>query len=271
MTRPVNSLMMVAAIYVAAVVSTSKLPIPGVRIVAAFITAFTLTAFAMVVNDVFDVEADKVNEPSRPLPSGEATVRGASVEAFALAVAGMVFSFADGKIEFILAAASVAISYAYSSRLKKTGFAGNLAVSYNVALPFLYGGIVAGGVKPVLVVFFALAFLSNTGREVIKGIAEVGGDAVMDVRTLARTHGRETASRVAAFFSLLAVALSPLPILLKAVSPLGYGIPVAFTDIFFVYLVARLLAKPGEAGEVKKLYKLPMLTALISFVSGVLL
>ncbi|MEM3670759.1 MAG: geranylgeranylglycerol-phosphate geranylgeranyltransferase [Thermoprotei archaeon] len=274
MMRPLNCVMMAVAVYVAAVVGSSGLPSFDPRVWYALATAFLLAGFAMVVNDISDVEVDRVNEPHRPLPSGRATVSGSKAFATLLAVLGVALSFGDGLLEAALAVLSVVLSVAYSRRLKKSGLPGNLAVSYNVALPFLYGGIVTGGLKPVLAVFFALAFLSNTGREIVKGIAEAKGDALSGAKTLALVHGPKVASRTAATFSLLAVAFSPLPLLFKDMSALGYGLPVALADIGFLYLVTELLARPENtetAKKVRRLYKVPMFVAIVSFLAGALL
>jgi len=122
----------------------------------------------------------------------------------------------------------------------------------------------------VLATFFLLAFLSNTGREIIKGIAEAEGDALRSVRTLARMRGPRVAAKFGSAFTLIAVGLSPIPILVGGLSPLGY-LPVVFvTDILFVYLSVKLLLDVSSAQTVKKLYKFPMLLAMVSFITGAL-
>jgi len=268
--RPLNAFMMVFALYIAAVVAKRGLLFPDFRLIAGFVTAFTLTAFAMVVNDIYDIEVDKVNEPDRPLPSGELSLKSAAIYAACLAFLGVLFSLIDGYTEFALASVSVLLSILYSKSLKLLGLVGNIAVSYNVALPFLYAGIIEGEVRPTLFIFFLLAFLSNTGREVIKGIAELKGDSVRRVKTIAATKGASFAAKVGALFSLFAVFLSPLPLFLGGVSRIGYAVPIVFTDALFVYLVLMLLRSTQNATKVKRLYKIPMLAALLSFLIGAL-
>lgn len=269
--RPVNCLMMVLAVYAASVVGERSLLVPDQRLIAGFVTAFTLTGFAMVVNDIFDLKTDLLNEPTRPIPSGKMTIREAQVYGLFLAITGVGFAAYDGLVTLALASLSVVISYGYSYRLKLEGILGNLAVSYNVGLPFLYGGLISVGVKPVLVVFFILAFLSNTGREIVKGIAEAEGDRLRGAKTLMIRYGERKAAIVASSFSLLAVVLSPLPVLVGGMSLFGYAVPIAVTDALFVYLSARLLFTGGSASSVKKGYKFPMILAILSFISGALI
>ena len=33
-----------------------------------FITGFSISSYSMIINDVYDIEIDKVNQPKRPLP-----------------------------------------------------------------------------------------------------------------------------------------------------------------------------------------------------------
>jgi len=270
MIRPLNAFMTSVAVYVAVTVALRHLTPPTPRLVAACVTAFTIAGFAMVVNDIYDIDVDRVNEPGRALPSGAISIRGAWVYALILAVVGLGLAAYDGVIELGLAGLSCALSILYSKTLKLRGLSGNLAVSYNVALPFLYGGLVVNKLSIVLATFFLLAFLSNTGREIIKGIAEAEGDALRSVRTLARVRGPRVAAKFGSAFSLIAVGLSPIPIFVGGLSPLGY-LPVVFvTNILFVYLSVKLLMDVSSAQSVKKLYKFPMLLAMVSFITGAL-
>ena len=65
--RPVNSLMMGLAVVIGELVALDALPSTNVMVLGVA-TAFFLTASSMVINDYYDVEIDRVNAPSRPLP-----------------------------------------------------------------------------------------------------------------------------------------------------------------------------------------------------------
>ena len=67
--RPINCLVMSFAIVVGALLAAG-LNIPWINMLYGGITAFTLTAAAMAINDYYDYDIDVINEPSRPLPSG---------------------------------------------------------------------------------------------------------------------------------------------------------------------------------------------------------
>jgi 4-hydroxybenzoate polyprenyltransferase len=69
-----------------------------------------------------------------------------------------------------------------------------------------------------VVLFASMAFLSNTGREITKGIVDVKGDSAEGVKTLAVHYGEKKAAIAATVFYFTAVALTPVTWLLGLVS-----------------------------------------------------
>src|SRR3989337_1800972 len=210
--RPVNCLMMGFAVFVGAVLANPAFAGGDwLRILYGFLTGFTLCAAAMVVNDFYDRAIDAVNEPSRPIPSGLVSSREALALAFGLTVVGFVFAVFTSVLCLAVAAVSWVIVVAYVTVGKRIGLPGNFLVSACVATPFIYGSVAVLGWVPLNVWLFAsMAFLSNTGREITKGIVDVKGDAVEDVKTLAVRYGERNAAVVAAVFFVSAVALTPI-------------------------------------------------------------
>ena len=110
-----------------------------------------------------------------------------------------------------MAAASLAITATYITVGKRSGLPGNFLVSICVAIPFIYGSITAIGTVGLNVVLFAsMAFLSNTGREITKGIVDVKGDSAEGVKTLAVRFGEKNAAVTAVVFYIFAVVLTPV-------------------------------------------------------------
>jgi geranylgeranylglycerol-phosphate geranylgeranyltransferase len=78
-----------------------------------------------------------------------------------------------------------------------------------------------------------MAFLSNTGREITKGIVDVKGDNAEGVKTLAVRLGEKNAAVAAVVFYIFAVALTPVTWFLRLVGI--WFIPfVLVTDIGLV-------------------------------------
>ncbi|MEM1946561.1 MAG: geranylgeranylglycerol-phosphate geranylgeranyltransferase [Candidatus Caldarchaeum sp.] len=269
LTRPPNGLLMFFAVVVGIVFSSEKTASLH-QIFYALFTSYGLTAASMALNDYFDRDVDRVNNPSRPIPSGAVSPRSALAASFFMAAVGLVAAILTSIQCFAMALTAYAVAVVYNWRLKKTGLPGNLAVSFTVVAPFLYGSILADGyVSGRVFVFAALAFLANTGREVIKGMTDVEGDEKRDVLTVARKHGLTTAAWLGSSLYFSAVALSPLPYLL-GIAGLLYMFSVTAADLGFLYSGLKLVANPvaEEAWRQKNLTLVWMFLALLSFLAG---
>ena len=154
---------------------------------------------------------------------------------------GFVFAGFVSFLCFVVAAASLAITVTYITVGKRSGLPGNFLVSICVAIPFIYGSITVIGTVGLNVLLFAsMAFLSNTGREITKGIVDVKGDSAEGVKTLAVRFGEKNAAIAAAVFFVFAVALTPVTWFLGLVGI--WFIPfVLVTDIGLVVCSALLL------------------------------
>ena len=230
----------------------------------------------MAANDYFDREVDRVNEPTRPIPSGQITPGEALIFSGFMGALGLAFSFAcwllfGGWLAPLVAGISFTLAIYYNGWGKRFGLPGNLMVSACVAIPFLYGAFMLGVYPSLLLILFsAMAFLANTGREILKGMADVEGDKLRGVKTLAIQHGLRNAALAASAFYMSAVGLSVLPPSLGIVS-ISYIPLIAATCLGFTYTSLKASLKPEglEARKLKNLSLIWMLLALIGFMAGV--
>ncbi len=269
--RPVNCIMMGFAVLVGAVLATSQFgALNWINILFGFLTGFTFCAAAMVINDYYDRAIDAINEPSRPIPSGLVKTREALAFVVVLSAVGFFFAFLVSILCFAVAAASLAITATYLTVGKRSGLPGNFLVSVCVAIPFLYGSIVAVSYVSLNVVLFAsMAFLSNTGREITKGIVDVKGDSAEGVKTLAVRYGEKKAAISATVFYITAVALTPVTWLLGLVSI--WFVPfVLVTDCGLVGSCVLLLRDYSreKSRRIKNLVLLWFIFGLLAYVFG---
>ena len=269
MMRLPNCVMIGFAVIVGEIISSSIIPTRAAFY--GFLAGFLLLAASMVVNDYFDREIDLINEPKRPLPSGVVTTREALSFAAILGSLGLLSASKTGFPTLLIALLSLVIMISYNARLKKTGLLGNVLVSTNVAIPFVYGGFAVASLNWSLAIFALLAFLSSVGREIVKGIVDVPGDTSRAVRSIAVTKGNRTAGKYGAALFLAAVALSALPLLFGLVT--YYYIPlVVICDIGFVLTAYSILSNPSpdNAKRSKRYVLLWMTFGLLAFVLGTL-
>ena len=267
LTRPLNCLMMGFAVIVgASLVSTLNFT---TNLLLGFVTAFSLTAASMAINDYYDREIDAINEPNRPIPRGDVSPKEALIFAVVLSIIGFIAAFETNMPSFIVAVIALIISITYITKGKGTGLPGNFLVSASVVIPFIYGGLTVGQIETSTLLFVAIAFLSNTGREVTKGIVDVEGDRSHNIKTIAVTYGERTAAVAAAVFSFLAVSLSPLPWVWILVS--DWFLPlVILTNIGMVASSIMLLRNYSRknAKRIKNLSLVWFTTGLLAFILG---
>jgi geranylgeranylglycerol-phosphate geranylgeranyltransferase len=148
------------------------------------VAAVCAVGFGNVVNDIRDVESDRVNHPTRPLPAGTMSLRTAWIFAGLLAGSAMVASLSVSPLHGTATVAPLALLALYARYLKATPLAGNLLVSLLVAYPIVYGGL-GSGMRSHVVVPALLAFLLNLSREIVKDVQDRPGDLAQGAITTA--------------------------------------------------------------------------------------
>ncbi len=273
--RPINCTMMGFATLIGVLLSGIRLFDLNEYFIApllGFITAFTFTGAAMAINDYYDREIDAINEPNRPIPSGLIKPSEALTLVSFLVAIGLIAAFFTSILCLIISLFALVIFMAYSTKGKRTGLLGNFLVSTCVAIPFIYGSFtISNEIKLNAILFSILAFLSNTGREITKGIADIEGDRSRNIRTIAAIQGAHKAAIMASAFYILAVILSILPWAWGLVS-IWYVPPIIITDTGFI-LTSILLIRDhsrDNAKRIKKMVLIWMIAGLISFVLGIM-
>ena len=265
---------MIAGVCVIAGQIVSHTGLPSLMTVTyGFLAGFFLSASAMVSNDYFDLEVDRVDKPHRPFPSGR--VSGWEVLAIAavLAALGLVMAALLGSTPLAFAAVILIIGLLYNWRLKESGPLGNMMVAFSVASTFLFGGVSVGGLNdPLIWVFASIAFLFNLAAEISSGAMDMDGDRLRGSRSIAIVHGKEFALRVAGVLTVAIVILTFIPI---GAGWLGwaYVVPVIAADLMLLLHYQRLRSSsmPDEGREeIRKMY-LVMTVFILAFIIGALL
>ncbi len=263
-----NCIMIGLAVVIGEAIALGGLP-PFTSSLSGFLTAFLMMAGTMTLNDIYDLSSDRLNNPTRPLVSGKIGLLEARILSIVFSGLSIAFAIVLGLYTTLIALLALYLMIYYNTRGKKTGLLGNIVVSFNVALPFFYGGVAVSNLRPLIFVFSMLAFLANLGREVAKGIPDLVGDIETGVRTIAVMRGPIAAARTSAVLFISAVVLSLTPLFLGTVSLL-YFPGVALADVGFVYSSVRLLRSqdPLVVKKVKTQVLFWMLLGLVGFLLG---
>lgn len=181
-------------------------------------------AWGYAINDIRDVEADRINHPLRPLPAGQLTVFQGNVIAriclMLAIVSALIFAFISQLwwFPFILATILL-LEWIYTTYLRKIPLTGiitsSVLVTSTILIPFgiHYSGNTLSFANQLsfgnYVFAYALfIFLSNLAREQSKDMEDISGDAAVGYISLPIVLGYDGARKLlAANLILLLICL----------------------------------------------------------------
>ncbi len=296
-TRPLNVAITGLAILVAAALVE---PFDFTFAVAgAMISGMLIAAGANVINDLCDLDIDRINRPQRVLPSERLMPAAALAFTIFLLACGNFFSIFINKAALMIAVGSSILLVVYSLRLKRQPLTGNLAVSAATALAFIYGAIAAqaglsraeasdgilgmsslndvvtlasswhrdwrAGIFPA-----AFSFLFHFGREVIKDIEDQAGDRAMRARTLPLVYGLGAAQAAATVAFVLLILATLLPFYRGIYNITYLWIVIGGVDLVLVAAIYVLWKNPAppRMRQLSAVLKADMLIGLAAIYFG---
>ena len=233
-------------------------------VLAAAACVACITAFGFVVNDCCDLAVDRIGKPGRPLPAGALSLRAATTLAGSLAVAGLAVGATLGPVPALWAAGAVALSAAYSMRLKSTLLLGNATVALLVAGVLVFGALVAGRVMPAVLVAAAIAFSYIVAQEVLFNLEDLDEDGAAGLRTTATRLGRARTAHLVRVLLLVFVAVALAPWLAGA-APASYAAALMVLSLSPAALLWCWLRPPADSGAVARAARWSRLLWLTSF------
>ncbi len=234
--RPITSILGLAGAYIGGIVAGA--PYTSFPLLLATIVVFLIGGGSMAFNDYFDRDIDKISHPLRPIPSKRLTAKEELYFSFLLFGLAVIISFFINWICLGIVLFSIIFLFAYETKLKNYGLAGNVAVAFLSAMSFTFGGAAVG--KPFSsVVLSLIVFFMFTGRETLKDVQDVKGD-ILSRNTLPMRIGEKNAAIVGSVFLLVAIILSPLPYILGQLK-IYYMIFISIVDIICLYAIKETL------------------------------
>ncbi|WP_158837728.1 geranylgeranylglycerol-phosphate geranylgeranyltransferase [Polaribacter sp. L3A8] len=251
-----------------------------------------ITAGGYIINDIFDIDTDKINKPAKLIIGNSITIKKAwflySFTSLLGLFIGSYVSITTENTEYIfIFLGTILALFLYSKYLKKTFLIGNLVVSILLGLVIFITVLfnepkphssnllevmsnIGTGIRLLLitVTYIVFSVLTNFIREIIKDIEDINGDLKIKAKTLPIIFGRKRASKVAFFFSaiLLVFLLIVLQSLKEDILLLGYGIVfILFPFLYFMYQLWISETKK-DFSKLSSLMKIVMLFGILSMV-----
>lgn len=240
------------------------------QIILGFGVGFFISGSVLSLNDYFDLEIDKINAPSRPLPSGLIKPSLVIILSAITAVIGLILALSISFMALGLATAMWIIGFLYNWKLKRTGLLGNLMVSSSVSLTFVFGALVVENPwNGAVWVFSAIAFFIDLGEEIAVDSMDMEGDKKINSQSLAIKYGQNTALKISSISFVVVVLISAIPLIMGWLG-LTYLLMIMFMDSIIVFSTFKLLKSP-ENDEKRKYARLIYLGAtlgLVAFIIG---
>lgn len=234
------------------------------------VSAALIGAGGNIINDILDVEIDRINRPDRPLPSGKVTVTTATRLYIFSKMFGIFFASMAGIIPALIAAGSSFIIFFYSYFLKNVPLIGNATVSFFTGLVFVFGASTVNNYSNALFPFI-FAFMINFIREVVKDVEDIEGDLAERVRTFPVIFGVEPSRKLAISLTVILITVTFLPFLLE-VYKIEYLVIIAVSVAPALVTVTRDISRAQEKkdwGKVSGHLKLIMILGILAIIAGI--
>lgn len=240
------------------------------NLILGFMVGFFISTSALILNDYFDIEIDKINVPTRPLPSGIIKPFEVIILSVITTLIGLAAAFSIGYTVFVVALVFWIIGFLYNWKFKRTGLPGNLMVSSSVAVTFILGGIAVG--KPwsaVVWCFSFIAFFIDLGEEIASDAMDMVGDKKINSRSIAISMGRDSALKISGVLFAVVVFASFIPVIFGWMGTV-YLVMILIMDILMVFSTFKLLKSQTleEGRRYTRIIYLGATLGLIAFIVG---
>lgn len=187
-------------------------PYPPVwRVLLAVICVVFITAGGNALNDIYDVEIDRINKPKRPLPAGLISVAGARGFMVAMFIFGNLAALFLGFWPFVISVLIVTpLLYWYARHLRNVALVGNITVAFLSSMTFIFAAIAFGDISAGYVPAI-YCFMLSLIREIVKDLEDLDGDKANDSKTLPVSIGENSTRVLVAIMVLFFLPFLPLP------------------------------------------------------------
>jgi geranylgeranylglycerol-phosphate geranylgeranyltransferase len=266
-TRPINVLITFLVVIVAILISQINKVGLSVIIISSLAAAL-ITAGGNVINDIFDIETDKIAHPDRVLINGTLSKKEAALFYNLLNAIAIILASRISIQVLLIAFLTIILLFVYSKFLKKLPLIGNFVIAFLTGLAFIYGGFVSK--NPVSSIIPAIfAFLINFIREVVKDIQDIEGDKRANLKTFPIKYGIPKSSFVIIVLTILLIAFTAYPFFANLFRIEYLIVVMLVVNPILVLCLKHLFDKSGpKLSMISNLLKLDMIIGLIAIYLG---
>jgi 4-hydroxybenzoate polyprenyltransferase len=163
-------------------------PLDGARVARMLLAMLGGQIVIGVVNELVDVDIDRVTKPSKPIPAGLVSVRGAVLMGCAGAILMLTAGWPLGVRSFLILVIGTGLGVAYSLWFKRTPYAW---LPYLAALPLLpiWVAVTLDRFEPALILLYPLGAIGVLGVQMAQSLPDVAADRAAGIDTLTTRLG----------------------------------------------------------------------------------
>jgi geranylgeranylglycerol-phosphate geranylgeranyltransferase len=266
--RPLNCFITSLVVLVGGIISSDNFSL-GINLISASILAALVAASGNVINDVYDVEIDRIVHPERPLANGNLKIADAKIFYSLLTISALLISLKLNIELMIVTVFAVIILFLYSLSLRKIPLLGNFIIAFLTALAFLFGGLAVknlyGAIIPAI-----FAFLINFVRELVKDAQDIEGDKIYYLNTFPVKFGLKKTKYLASLISFILIAFSFYPFIARIYKIEYFVLVMIIVNPILVYSIKKLYESDEKNifQQISSMLKLDMIFGLLAIYLG---
>ncbi|MDD5709602.1 MAG: geranylgeranylglycerol-phosphate geranylgeranyltransferase [Candidatus Marinimicrobia bacterium] len=260
LARPANIALVTTVILIT---SAFYSPYPPVwKVLLSILCVAFITAAGNTLNDLNDIEIDRINKPKRPLPSGTVTPENAKRYMYLLFIFGNGFALILGFWNLLLSLLIVTPAlYWYAKHLRNVPLAGNVMVAFLSSLTFIFAAAAFRDLGPAYIPAL-YCFMISLIREIVKDLEDLSGDGANNSNTLPVAVGEASTRVIAAIMILFFLPMIPLPYLAGLYNKWFFFIAVFAGGVPMVVMMVRLF----QVRKAVNYYQLASVMKIIMFI-----
>ena len=221
------------------------------NIPSTIVTILTLS-YSMIINDIFDINIDKINNPKRPLVTGEISL----YEALTLMVIilklidNISFYYLPINLQNILKIVIITLSL-YTPFFKKIPLVKNLVCSFIISFTLFFSGLSTNNViinKPILFITSIYIYLGALVNELLLDIVDYTGDSKNKIQTIPVIFGKNNSLKLSA--NILKFNILFTSTLLMVIYDFYKAIPIFLFTVGHYFRMNNLINKKYVDNEI---------------------
>lgn len=265
--RPINFVITFLSIFIAGIICNEN-ALELIKIVLASTAGAFVGSAGNIINDIFDIEIDKINRPERPLPSKKMNKSEALVFYYLLNLFAIILSVQINLISLLIVVFSEVCIFFYSYLLKKIPLLGNFTVSFFTGLAFVFGGAAVNNFANSFIPA-VFAFLVNFIREIVKDIQDIEGDTKQNIITFPAKYGIPLSIKLINYLTIILILSTTIPIV-YGVYKIEYYFAIIPVNVAFIYFIIKISYNYSQNNLLimSRILKINMLLGLVAIYLG---